>query len=227
MADWGYDRTARRYRDLGSGRFLPRRDVVALRDAVVDAAGAEARSLAERAARGEITPDQFRSGMRVVVRNAHVAEYVFGRGGVNAMGPADFGRLGQTLRSQFAYLERFAFDLQVGKPSEAQAAARAQLYVNGGTLSFERGQAAAWGIGNQLPAMPADGGTPCLSNCRCRWDIKETEAAIEATWRLGAGESCDGCKARAARYAPYSMPRYVAQPDTAPVRLAAVRRAVA
>lgn len=226
MADprWGYSPSAKRYRDLDSGRFLPRKTVTDIRDRVVDAAGREARDLAEQVVRGEITPDAFRQGMRVVVRNAHAANAIFGRGGINAMTSADFGRLGSTLRTQFAYLEGFVQAVENGSLSEAQAAARAQLYVNGATRSFEEGQAAAWGIAGQLPCQPADMGTPCGSNCRCRWDLRETETTIDAYWRLSAGESCVGCEGRAASYAPFSIPKPYAVPDATPVRLAVVPR---
>lgn len=220
---WSFDLKAKRYRSGETGRFLPKRQIVALRDAVVDAATADVRSLAERAARGEISPDAFRSGMRTAIRNAHAAEYIFGRGGVNAMTKADFGRLGQTLRGQYAYLDRFADQVGLGIVSEAQAAARAAMYVNGGTLSFERGQASAWGLATALPCYPGDGGTPCLTNCRCSWDIKQTATAIEATWKVNA-EACSGCVTRGQRYAPFVVPAWHAQPDTEPIRLSVVRR---
>lgn len=223
MADpkWGYDPRAHRYRDLSTGRWLPKRTVTDIRDRVTDAAGVEARSLAERAVRGEITPDAFRQQMRVVVRNAHAAEAIFGRGGVNSMTSADFGRLGRTLRQAYARLETLVLSVETQTVSEAQAANRAQMAVNGATLSFEQAQAASWGL--QLPVMPADGGTPCLSNCKCAWQIKETDTAIEARWRVEANP-CSGCAQRAATYNPYSVPKWHAQPDATPVRLTAIRR---
>jgi hypothetical protein len=98
------------------------------------------------------------------------------------------------------------------------------MYVNGGTMSFEQGQASAWGLAHSLPCYPGDGGTPCLSNCRCSWEIKETEAAIEATWQVNA-EACSGCVARGQRYSPLVVPTWHAQPDTAPVRLTLMGRA--
>lgn len=222
MAKWGFDTTAKRYRDLGSGRFLPKRQVVAIRDAVVDAAGQEARSLAERAARGEIAADAFRAGMRVAIRNSHVAQYTFGRGGINAMTPADFGRIGRTLRQQYAYLDRFVIDLRQGTVSEAQAANRAKMYVDSGVKAFEQGHASAWGIATQLPTYPGD---TCegRSNCRCSWDIRETDAGVECTWRLGGNDPCGPCRQNAARYNPYVVPSRWAQPETGPVRLSAIR----
>ena len=74
-----------------------------------------------------------------------------------------------------------------------------------------------------MPCYPGDGGTECLSNCRCSWDITQTETAIEATWEVNA-EACPGCVARGERYSPYVVPAWHAQPDMAPVRLAALQR---
>lgn len=215
---WSYDRNVRRYRS-GNGRFLAKSKVVAIRDAVVDAAAKEARDLAAKAVRGEITADAFRAGMRVAIRNAHVAEYSFGRGGINAMTSADFGRIGNTLRNQYAYLENFVTAIESSTLSEAKAAARAAQYMGAGVTSFEQGQAAAWGV--NLPTYP---GQLCLGggSCRCRWDIKETETEIQAQW-VTESKPCDVCAGLGNRYNPFSIPKYRAQPDTTPVRLSAIK----
>lgn len=224
MANWGFDTRSNRYRDRDSGRFLGKRAVLDLRDRLVAAADTQMRTLASQAATGAIAPVAFRSGMRDLLRNVHGAEAIFGRGGIHAMTSADWGRLGGTLRTQYAYLDGFVADLANGALSEAQAMARAGMYANGGTLSFEQARASAWGLAGQLPCYPADGGTQCLSNCRCRWDIRQTETTVDAYWRLSAGESCPGCQGRAATYAPFSVPKPYAVPDATPVRLSAMRR---
>ncbi len=220
---WSFDVRAKRYRSGETGRFLAKAKVVAIRDTVVDAATREARSLAGQAAKGAISPETFRDGMRLAIRNAHGAEYIFGRGGIPSMTSADFGRLGAEMRRQFTYLDGFAREIEAGLVSEAQAAARAQMYVNGGTKAFELGQSAAWGIEGQLPLMPGDN---CLgmSNCRCSWSIHETGGMVEATWKLGGANPCGPCQGNAARYAPLSIPARWAQPQTDPVRLSDVRR---
>lgn len=220
---WSFDTTARRYRSGDTGRFLPRRDVVALRDAVVNAAGAEAQAIGQRVVAGDISAEEFRDSMRLLIRNAHGAQAIFGRGGVNAMTPADFGRLGASLRKQYAYLDGFVADVEAGVISEAQAAARAQMYVNGSVKSYELGQAAAWGLQGQLPEYPGDS---CLglSNCRCSWDIRETADAIEATWKLGSEKPCPPCQRNAENWSPLMLPKWTARPDTTPVTFGGLRR---
>lgn len=225
MADsgWGFDVKAKRYRDLSSGKFLGKKSVVAIRDAVVAAATADARALAERAVRGEITTDEFRAGMRVALRNAHVAEYALGRGGVNAMTPSDFGKVGRALRDQYAYLNRFALEIEAGMLSEAQAAARASTYTGAGVTSFEQGQASAWGA--TTPILP---GQDCygMGNCRCSLSYKETETTIEITWNLGGTNPCPVCQQHAGDFSPYVTPKAYAVADRSPVRLAQLPRDV-
>jgi hypothetical protein len=213
---WGFDTKAKRYRAGETGRFLAKKVVVQLRDDVVAAAAKDARNLAERAARGEITPEAFRDGVRVAVRNAQAAEYLFGRGGQNAMTPTDFGRLGGILRQAYARLEPLV--MGVGSISEAQAANRAQMAVDGGVRAYEQGHASAWGVARMLPLYPGDN---CLgmTNCRCSWDIKETDTTIDCTWKLGGSDPCGPCQSNAAYYDPYSITKGYAQPDAAPVRL--------
>jgi hypothetical protein len=217
--------TANRWRDETSGRFLGNRQVVALRDEAVAAAGRDARSLAERAVRGEVAPDAFRAGMREVSRNAHTANYLLGRGGVNAMQASDFRTLATSLRTEFGHIDRFAWDVEAGTLSEAQAAARAELYAGAGVRSYEQGVASAWGVEAELPGYPADGGTQCLSRCRCSWRLNPTEHGIAATWVLGGADPCDGCRQRAAAWNPVVVMPTAA--PTEPVRLSVVRRMTA
>lgn len=44
------------------------------------------------------------------------------------MGSAEYGRIGQRLRAEYAYLQQFAADLMAGRISGAMALARVQLY---------------------------------------------------------------------------------------------------
>lgn len=223
MADprWGYDPRIHRYRDLTTGRFLPAKTVVTIRDRVTDAAGAQAREVAAAAARGEISTAAFRESMRTAIRNSHTANYVFGRGGLNAMTPADFGRIGGDLRTQYKFLEGFVADLEAGTLSEKQAAARAAMYINGATRAFEEGQAASHGVNDALPLMPGDN-CEGFSNCRCSWEYEDAGAELHAFWTLGGDDPCSPCQQNAAQYAPWVIHKSVAVADDEPVRFAAV-----
>lgn len=229
MADprWVFDRTVNRYRDESTGRFLAKKTVTSLRDRVLDTASKEARTLAEQAAKGTITPETFRAGMRELLRNVHGSEAIFGRGGVHAMTPADWGRLGQTLKGEYAYLEGFVADIATLSPEQAMA--RAQLYMGAAVQSYEKGVAASFGIEDSLPVYPGDGSTRCLGNCRCSWVHVRGGDTIESTWQTEQdGNVCPDCAANGRKYAPLITAIPTEPVDATPVTLAlSDRRAAA
>jgi hypothetical protein len=118
------------------------------------------------------------------------------------MTPADWGAVGRLVRDQYAFAHRFAADIAAGQLSEAQIGARSGLYIDSSTQAFERGRSASYGL-PALPEYPADGSQACRSNCKCRWDIRETEDSWECRWLLNrAAEHCDSCVANADRWNP-------------------------
>ena len=66
-----------------------------------------------------------------------------------------------------------AEDAAAGKMSAKQMGARAEMYLDGSTQAFERGKAASYSSGLDLPANPGDGSSECLSQCRCQWSIDD------------------------------------------------------
>ena len=102
---------------------------------------------------------------------------------------------------QLPYLKGFAAEL--GTLSDAQIAARAAMYAGATRATYYKSRNAGYDL-RSVP-IPADGGTTCLTNCKCvayeeggRW-IYETTAA----------EHCDACLARAAK-SPYQLERLAA-----------------
>ena len=93
--------------------------------------------------------------------------------------------------------------LAAGKLDSAEAVANRQaLYAGAATEAHEIGRTEAYSM-PRLPAYPCDGGTPCLTNCKCSWSIDETAKEWRATWLLGgAREHCAGCRDRAQEYGP-------------------------
>lgn len=102
---------------------------------------------------------------------------------------------------QLPYLRQFAADL--GRLSDAQIAARAALYAGATRATYYRGRNAGWDLRN-VP-IPADGGTQCLSNCKC---IAYEEGG-QWIYELTAAEHCPVCLARAAK-SPYPLQRLAA-----------------
>lgn len=197
---WAYSQATHRYRGP-DGRWLGRATVLALRDGLVEAQLPVLDGLVARLAAGQLPVAGWVLAMRDLLRVLHVAQYTYGRGGKAAMTAADRGRLGALLRGQYGHLQAFAQEVADGRLSAAQAQARAHLYAGAARQSYERGQAASWGV--RLPAHPADGSTECRSNCKCSWRlVGRADGAVEATWVRHAQDSCATCVRRATDWNP-------------------------
>lgn len=113
---------------------------------------------------------------------------------------AERDEIKRAVAGQLPYLRQFAADVAAGRLSDAQIAARAGLYAGATRATYYAGRWYGWDL-RGLP-VPADGGTQCLSNCRCvayvegdRWIYKTT-----------AAEHCATCLSRASR-SPYPLRR--------------------
>lgn len=105
--------------------------------------------------------------------------------------------------SQVPYLRRFAQDIAAGRLSDAQIAARAALYAGATRATYYQGRWAGWDL-RSVP-IPADGGTECVSNCKCVAYEENGQWIYETT----AAEHCTGCLERAAK-SPYPLRRLAA-----------------
>lgn len=202
---WEYDDTVKRYRDRNTGRFLSPERIIRVRDQYQTARQQIGVDLAGQLANGDITIQRWVADMRQSVKETYIAEYMLARGGRHNMTQSDWGRLGNMLRNQYGYLDRFAQEIAAGNLSQAQIAARAKMYFASATQAFERAQAAGRGI--QLSQYPCSGQTQCMSQCKCSLRFEEKETTWEITWRLGVAEHCDDCVALASSWNPLVVPK--------------------
>lgn len=218
---WNAER--RRYRDTDTGRLLTRKQATTLRDDLADAYGARFRDLTRQYGEGTISRQAWERGYRSLVVEAAGAGYAFGRGGAALMTDVDFDRLLPIVTTQLGFAETFFEDVQGDIEAQAeerlvdeikrallpQMEARAEMYSGSVVNAYEHGHATAVTDGGlrELPAFPADGGTPCLSGCRCEWVITERDGMWECRWITeGDGSVCDGCRDRRRRYNPLVVP---------------------
>lgn len=212
MALWQWNAIAQRYivtiegaSALGrkAGTFVSVEDLTGARQVFIDQQKQQAQTLVDRLVNNEINITQWTLQMREQAKQAHVTQYMLAAGGKNHMTQADYGRLGNAIRDQYGFLNNFANDILSGNLSEAQIRARANLYLNASNASFERGKVAGRTSGRlSLPAYPADGGTVCGANCKCRWHIDEMDNAWWCYWRLSPAEHCPGCQSNANSWNP-------------------------
>lgn len=198
---WTWDDISHRYRNIATGRYLSARQMLGLRDQFVDAMKAKSDALVHRLAAGDISSQQWVLEMRKQIKTTYIDEYVLARGGRQNMTQRDWGIIGHMTRDQYGYLSKLEQDLRDGKLSEAQASARARMYIESGTQAYERGRSEGLGM-PRLPAYPGDGQTICRANCRCNWHIEDVGNAWSCTWTLGHAEHCEDCVTNAARWAP-------------------------
>jgi hypothetical protein len=199
VPDWEFDTRPKRFRDRRNGRFLSAEKAIDLRDGFQERRRVDVDALTRRLSGQAITVQQWEADLRSLVRDIHAAEYVYGRGGLNAMAAVDWTEIDRLAAEQWAYLRGFAEDVAAGRLSEAQINARSKLYYGASRQSYERGRAAAFGV--QLPAYPGQG-SECQSSCACHWQLSETDDEIRATWKLSSGEHCPTCRRRASTWAP-------------------------
>jgi len=198
---WQWDTASHRYRNTDTGRYLSNQQMLGLRDTFSAKQSAKVADLAGKVSNG-LTVAEWERSMRSTIRTSTVDQYVLGRGGRNAMTPADWGRVGRLVKEQYKYAGAFAQDIADAKLSAAQIAARAQLYMASSTGAYERGRAASF-KGLRLPAYPADGSQQCKANCKCSWSIEDLADRYEATWVLGAADHCTTCVSNAGQWSPF------------------------
>ncbi|MGA1471374.1 MAG: hypothetical protein ACO32Q_08480 [Burkholderiaceae bacterium] len=193
-AAWFYDQRTGRYRNE-RGRFLSQKAVETLVDGRIDKLDATLRRVTKMMAEGNITLDQWQGSVREAIKAAHIQAAIIGHGGKDSMGASEYGRIGQRLRSEYAFLQNFANEILGGRISAPMAVARISLYAHSVRGSYWQGlelrkQSEGYGMMRRIldpqaqhcsdcPAYAARGIVPlgtlpmpgqrcaCRSRCRC------------------------------------------------------------
>jgi hypothetical protein len=137
-AEWSYDQNSGRYRDE-KGRFLSKASIEKLVDKRIDKLDASLRRFTRMLINGSITLDQWQGSIRELLKAAHIQAAIVGHGGRAGMGSAEYGRIGQRLREEYAYLQRFVSDLLSNRLSAPMALARIGLYAQSVRGSYWQG----------------------------------------------------------------------------------------
>ena len=193
-ATWVYDQRTGRYRNE-RGRFLSQGAVETLVSGRIDKLDATLRRVTKMMAEGNITLDQWQGSVREAIKAAHIQAAIIGHGGRDSMGSVEYGRIGQRLRSEYAFLQNFANEILSGRISAPMAVARISLYAHSVRGSYWQGlelrkQSEGYGMMRRIldpqaqhcsdcPAYAARGIVPlgtlpmpgqrcaCRARCRC------------------------------------------------------------
>lgn len=195
----GYDIRTGRYRDVRSGQFVSQQTVRRALDSVIDKAAKDARAVTQRLRDGNVSLAGWQREMADTIRRTHGASAAMARGGWAQMTPSDWGRVGQRVRRQYEYLDRFAAQIETGAiPMDGRILSRAELYALDARSQYEAdrltmegqlgkvrcrsirsardscaGCIAAAGLGwVTLDQMPPPGSRDCGNRCRCHLEFE-------------------------------------------------------
>lgn len=135
---YGYNNTAQRWYDTGTGRFVSEQAVTDEMRVHQQATYNVLDNLTTQLYRGQLTLEQWQIGVAYELKDAHLAQAMYAVGGKNNMTQANYGRVGGTLADEYRYLANFANDIASGNVSEAQALARIKQYGIATQQSFWR-----------------------------------------------------------------------------------------
>lgn len=107
------------------------------------------------------------------------------------------------LATQLKFLEKFGVEIQEGNQWERGWQARAEMYARSIQVPYWRGATKML----PLPALPGDGSSTCLTNCKCLWDVQQLDGDgnYDATWRTSSTEQCATCIQRGQDWAPLQI----------------------
>lgn len=117
------------YRDNATGRTITSAAVRAELDAAIDRSMLDTRQLSLSLQQGQIDLKEWQLAMRRRIKDVHITAAVSQRGGWERMTQVDWGRVGQLIRVQYEYLDKFAIEIASGtQPLDGRFLFRSQMY---------------------------------------------------------------------------------------------------
>ncbi len=210
---WAWDDEDKAYRNDDTGELMSENRFISLRDDIVDwqvdyfskwpveeeeePENEDDPNILALLLLGIIALGVWESRMRAALQDAAVVQYVVGRGGFDQMTDADWTWLDSWLLVQYSFLSGFSQDIATGLLSEAQIAARSNLYYSSAVAAFERGRSKGQDENLNLTRFPGDCSSQCCARDRCFWRYSRRSDRITITWIRTAKESCLTCIDRA------------------------------
>ena len=235
---WRFYQRNSTYRHFETKETIRDKDWLQIRDDFTDAMYPDVINTCESMFDREITLHEWLRQMALIVRDTHLALWLFGSGGYNTMDSSSLVVLSETLRVQYDYLTSFGQAILTGNRPEAPSGVfpfgkqrqhislytprsmqrqgvinRSTLYVESGTASGERGKVVSYRrFTDELPEYPGDGNQICRTRCRCHWRFNfntSDRSFYHAFWRLNArAKHCNTCLGNASRWNPITILRF-------------------
>ena len=131
-----WDRRSHEYIRAATGRFVARGRIVELLEKSVAARERRLFEGVRRLADGRRSPQMFLSHAKVMLKRQYLQEAALAAGGWDRLTPADFGRVGGKLRTQYRRLSEMTAGIADGTVSEAQALSRMQMYMGNARAEY-------------------------------------------------------------------------------------------
>lgn len=141
LPGYTYNESTRRYRNLATGRFVPRRAIVEQLGRVVEENRARIADLTMAAHERSLSLPAWQEQTRQALKRMHSQYAALGVGGWDNMTPRDWGRIGAALRDDYARIARLARDIEQGVVTLPQALQRVNGYMGNARAQYYKSEA--------------------------------------------------------------------------------------
>lgn len=141
--EFEFDPITQRYRVISGankGRFISDTAVRSLTERYIADRKEAIRYLTESMLAKRISVGQWEKRVGKLLREAHIASYMLGVGGLRFMTKEDYRRVTVIIREEFDYLRGFAIAILAGALTAAQILSRMALYLESLRKTFEIGR---------------------------------------------------------------------------------------
>lgn len=197
-----WNQTANRYISP-SGRFVGRQQVRAALDVAIDNSAKSIKALSQQLRDGNISLADWQLAMAREIKATHLASAALAKGGWAQLSQSDYGRVGQIVRQEYAYLNKLAQDIAAGRqPLDGRFLRRAEQYIQAGRATYhqvEQREMKVRGYDEErnirhardscpgcldatargwvaIGTLPPVGGRDCRRNCRCTIEYRKAAA---------------------------------------------------
>lgn len=136
MTDYVYDRRANRYRNVKTGRFASRANLLAEIDRELARSNTYLKSIATELVDGEITLASFQIKVIEELKRSHIRLSLLAAGGENSISRQNLENMQSRLDSEYEYLRSFIDDIESGNLTRGRIVYRAGLYAYSSRKAF-------------------------------------------------------------------------------------------
>ena len=132
-----WDANARQYRGA-DGKFVPRVVVRQALDETIESAKSDITRASKQLQAGQVSLIEWQLRLEKSIKTIHVMSTAIAAGGWAQATSADWSLAGNRIKDQYAWLERFARQIEDGLPLDGRFLNRAESYARSGSGTYEK-----------------------------------------------------------------------------------------